>query len=83
MATAGRLRGRLYGMGGTVAGKQSPVELKPCPFCGAGACQPFQVNFSGSQRLWEIGCTVYCVSMRRRSRTDVVKDWNTRYKGDQ
>lgn len=54
-------------------------ELLPCPFCGGTALPAF--NQSSHRNLtpaWQISCPRYCVTMVRKSKTSVTKDWNTR-----
>lgn len=56
------------------------VVLMPCPFCGCPANQPEKEKHdTGVHRpVWSITCSLYCVSMKRKSKASVIFDWNTR-----
>ncbi len=52
-------------------------ELKKCPFCGKNAFEP--TNLSPARwSFWEIFCRSCHVRIRRYTKEDVVKAWNTR-----
>ncbi len=55
------------------------ISLLHCPFCGGPAKQPHKFNTSGT--TWIIECNTYCVGMRRGTKQEVVRDWNTRTLG--
>jgi len=56
-------------------------NLLSCPFCGHPAQSPEKENATG-RAVWMIRCSVYCVSMRRGTKKEVVNDWNTRKGND-
>lgn len=53
------------------------IILKNYPFCGASAQQPEKLSGFASP-YWRIECSLFCVSITRRSKKEVVNDWNTR-----
>ena len=59
--------------------RKKEIKLKPCPFCGMPAQQPYN-KFEGKTKrpLWIIHCSDYCVSMCRNKKSDVIDDWNKR-----
>ena len=60
------------------------MRLRPCPFCGANAKEPHDerpYGTSGDDRSWAISCGVFCVTMRRHTKGQVIKDWNFRRSG--
>lgn len=55
------------------------VKLKPCPFCGGDATKPYNEQAGTSRKpVWEIGCSLFCVSMRRGTKKGICEDWNQR-----
>lgn len=56
-------------------------ELLPCPFCGANPNLPELMrpkNGRTARPSWEIGCSQFCISMRRGSRRESIACWNKR-----
>lgn len=59
----------------------SKAVLKPCPFCHSPAEQPEGMKPISGKTMrpqWNIRCGMYCVTMTRGSRAEVIRDWNTR-----
>lgn len=55
----------------------SKIELKNCPFCGMSPKEPEKRPQSG-RPIWDITCKLYCITMTRTSKKEVIQDWNKR-----